>query len=109
MKEKLIALYELREKERAIKEERSILEEEIYNEYSKVIDNDRTFTLNLDGVKLSIKPNFAVKVNQELAANNPSAFKVKYEMSYSQYTKSEVNVDEYVTITQNKPTFTVSF
>ena len=108
MKILLQRLNDLKEKEREIKEERVLVEGEIYEMIQSQINDDKTLTVNADEFKLTVKPNFAVKVNQELAAQYPNSFKVKYEMSYSQYKKTDGAVDDIVTITQNKPTFNVS-
>jgi hypothetical protein len=109
MKELLAELMDLKEKERNIKERRVILEGQIYDSVEKLIDSDKTFNLICDEYKLSVKPNYVVKVDQDMAKEYSDMFKVKYEMSYSQYKKSEHGkiIDEIVTISQNKPTFLV--
>ena len=107
MKKLIEKLHELREQERAIKEERVLLEGEIYTSIQDKLIDDNTFTLIADEYKLTVKPNFSVKVDQEQAKYRPDSFKLKYEMSYSQYKKSEGAVDDYVTISQLKPTFSV--
>jgi hypothetical protein len=106
MKELLAKLLELKEKERLLKEERFVLEGEIYTQIQDKLNDDKTITVNVDGYKLSVKPTFSVKVDQEMAATRPELFKVKYEMSYSQYKKVK-GVDDYVTINQTKPNFSV--
>lgn len=108
MKELMIKLLDLKEKERGIKDERTSVEEEIYEKVQSELNDDKTFTLIADELKLTVKPNFAVSVDQDAAANFPNSFKVKYEMSYSQYKKTDGAVDNIVTIKQNKPTFTIS-
>jgi hypothetical protein len=107
MKELIIKLMDLKEKERVIKEERAVLEGEIYTMIESQFNDDKTVTVYADEYKLSVKPNFAVSVDQEEAAKFPNSFKVKYELSYSQYKKAEGELDEIVTIKQNKPTFSV--
>ena len=109
MKELLEQLITIKEKEKELKEERADLEGQIYDLMSDKLDDDKTVSFIVDEYKLSIKPNYAVKVDQVMAVTNSSEFKVKYEMSYSMYKKSTNKslVDKIVTITQNKPTFTV--
>ncbi len=106
MKELLAKLLDLKGKERLIKEERFVLEGEIYSLMEDRLDDDKTITMIADQYKLSMKPTFSVKVDQEMAAKRPDLFKVKYEMSYSQYKKAS-GVDNYVTINQTKPNFSV--
>jgi hypothetical protein len=106
MKELLAKLLELKESERLLKEERYLLEGEIYTQVESMLNDDKTITVHADGYKLSVKPTFSVKVDQEMASTRPDLFKVKYEMSYSQYKKAS-GVDDYVTINQTKPNFGV--
>lgn len=106
MKGLLTKLLELKEKERLIKEERYLLEGEIYTQLENRLDGDKTVTIICDDLKLQMKPSYSVKVDQEMAATKPGLFKVKYEMSYSQYKKAS-GIDDYVTINQTKPSFSV--
>ncbi len=110
MKELLTKLLELKEKETLIKVERYLLEGEIYSQLEDRLDGDKTVTIVCDELKLQMKPTFSVNVNQEMAAKNPEWFKVKFEMSYSAYKKSVGTsyLDDYVTINQTKPSFSVS-
>lgn len=108
MKELLQELLVLKEKEREIKERRTVLEGEIYDLVSDKLDDDKSVSFFADEIKLVVKPNYAVKVDQELAKTMAGHFKTKYELSYSQYKKTNGAVDSIVTITQNKPTFVVS-
>lgn len=109
MKELLTKLLELKEKERLIKEERYALEGEIYTQLENRLDGDKTVTIYCDNLKLQMKPTYSVKVDQEKAAQNPEWFKVKYEMTYSQYKKSMTTsyLDDVVTINVTKPSFSV--
>lgn len=109
MKELLTKLLELKEKERLIKEERYLLEGEIYTQLENRLDGDKTVTIICDDLKLQMKPTYSVKVDQEKASVNPEYFKVKYELSYSQYKKSMDTsyLDDIVTINQTKPSFSV--
>ena len=107
MKTLLAQLSELKEKEREIKEERAFVEGQIYVMIESQLNDDKTVKVEDGGYKLTVKPNYAVSVDQELARKYPNSFKVKYEMSYSQYKKVGGAVDDIVTIKQNKPTFTV--
>lgn len=107
MKVLLEKLLELKEKERAIKEERTLIEGEIYALVETNLNDDKALNVVADQYKLTVKPNFSIKVNQDLAKDHADLFKVKYELSYSQYKKLEGKVDDMVTINQIKPTFTV--
>jgi hypothetical protein len=101
---------EYKEVERNAKEMREQIEVEMYMTLNKEMTEDSQSTWNYDGYKLVIKPNFSVKVNQEEAKMFPDLFKTKYELSYSQYKKSEMKhvIDNIVTISQTKPTFTIT-
>lgn len=111
MKILLQKLRELKEQEREIKEERLAVEEEIYSAIESQITNDKTLTIHADEFKLSVKPNYSVKVDQEAAKEYGQYFKHKYEMTYSQYNaltdSARTYVNEIVTISTLKPTFTV--
>lgn len=107
MKELLQRLNDLKEKERAIKEERVIVEGEIYEQIESQLNDDKTLTVYADEYKLTVKPNYSLSVNQEMAAKFPNSFKIKFELSYSQYKKAEGTLDDFVTIKINKPTFSV--
>lgn len=109
MKDLLVKILELKEKERAIKHERELLEVEVYESVADQMNGDSSATFYADNYKLKITPNFAVKVDQNMASDFPDAFKVKYEMTYSQYKKYEdkLSLADVVTITPNKPTFAI--
>ena len=106
MKDLLEELIDVKSKEKALKEEREQLEAQIYLLLKDEMKEDSQTTWNIDNYKLVIKPNFAVSVDQVKAAIVFDKFKVKYEMSYSQYKKA-IDVDDIVTIKVNKPTFSV--
>jgi hypothetical protein len=97
------------DKEGLIKEERYLIEGEIYTQLENRLDGDKTVTIHCDNLKLQMKPTYSVKVDQEKAAQNPEWFKVKYEMTYSQYKKSMTTscLDDVVTINVTKPSFSV--
>lgn len=107
MKNLIIRLHDLKEKEKEIKDQRALVEEEIYGKIEEKLDDDKTITIHADEYTLKVKPNFSVKVDQDAASRIPGSFKIKYEMSYSQYKKSEGAVDDYVTVSPLKPTFSV--
>ena len=109
MKELLTKLLELKEKERAIKEERTLIEGEIYALVETNLNDDKTLNVVADQYKLTVKPNFSISVDQEKAKVNPSLFKAKYEITYSQYKKDERKglLDEMIFIKPLKPTFSV--
>lgn len=107
MNELLKKLYEVKEKERLAKEERLVLEGEIYTLIESQLNDDKTLKIEESQYRLQVKPSYVVKVDQEAAAKMPGSFKCKYEMSYSQYKKTEGAVDDIVTISVNKPSFTV--
>lgn len=110
MKELMDKWLELKEVERKAKEEREAIEASMYLAVNTDINETSQATFNYDDYKLVIKPNWAVKVDQEKAKEFPEYFKTKYEMSYSQYLKSGglKIIDDAVEIKQNKPTFTVT-
>jgi hypothetical protein len=110
MKELLQQWMDLKNEERKAKEARELVEATIYTTLNQELENeDSQQTWNYDDYKLVIKPNFTVKVDQEYAVNYPEYFKTKYEMTYSQYKKADHRiVDDGVTISQGKPTFTIS-
>lgn len=100
---------ELKQKEKEAKEAREEIEVEMYMGLKDQMNDESQATWNFDNYKLVIKPNYTVKVNQEMAAEHSELFKTKYELSYSQYKKcNDKNiVDEIVTISQTKPTFMI--
>lgn len=102
-------LHEAKQKENEMKEARLEIEAEIYTKIESQLNDDKTLTFKEEGFKLSVKPSYAVSVNQELAANYPLLFKAKFEMSYSAYKKCEYKdqVNEIVTIKINKPSFQI--
>ena len=97
---------DLKAEERALKERREEVESQLYIALKSEIKEDSQATWNFDEYKLVIKPNYSVKVDQEKAALRPDLFKVKYEMTYSQFRKTN-EADDFVTITPIKPTFIV--
>lgn len=105
MEKLLEKLMRTKERENEIKNERLAIEEEIYTKVMDQIVDDKSLTIKTDRFKLSVKPNYAVSVDQEAAARFPASFKCKYELSYSQYKKAEGTLDDFVTIKINKPTF----
>jgi hypothetical protein len=109
MKDLLEKWTELKKVERNAKEEREQVEVELFLALKGDMNEESQSTWNFDEYKLVIKPNFTVSVDQEMAASNDDLFKIKYEMSYAQYKKSEYKsvVESMITIKQSKPTFTV--
>jgi hypothetical protein len=109
MQELLSQWLELKAAERSAKEAREEVEVKLYMELKDQMNDESQATWNFDGYKLVIKPNYTVSVDQEQAAQNPELFKVKYEMTYSQYKKIDDKflVDNIITIKQTKPTFSV--
>ena len=109
MKDLLEKWTELKKVERNAKEEREQVEVELFLALKGEMNEESQSTWNFDEYKLVIKPNFTVSVDQEQAAHYPDLFKTKYEMTYSQYKKSENKsvVENMITIKQTKPTFTV--
>ena len=109
MNELLEQWLELKAAERLAKEQREEVESQIYLLLKEDIPDDGQSSWKYEGYKLVIKNNYSVSVDQEQAANFPSMFKTKYELSWSQYKKSEQKnvLDNMVTIKAGKPTFTV--
>ena len=107
MKDLMDKWTKLKNEERIAKEAREDIEAELFLALKDEMNGDSQSTWNYDNYKLVIKPNYSVKVDQELAAECPEMFKVKYEMSYSQYKKCTENINDIVTINQTKPSFTV--
>lgn len=107
MESLLKKLYEAKEKENIAKEERMEVEAEIYNMIEGDLDDDKSLTYKFDKFKLSVKPTYSVKVDQEKAVFYPGMFKIKYEMTYSQYKKVGSIVDDMITINTTKPSFKV--
>lgn len=68
-------------------------------------------TFENDGYKITITHTDTVSVNQELAAMNPTLFKIKYEFSKTGYKTlapaEKAKVDEVITIKPVKPGFKV--
>jgi hypothetical protein len=102
---------ELKEKENTIKQSREEVELEMYTRVQDNMKEDKQSTFVADEYKLTIRPNFSVKVDQEKAPEYAQYFKNKYEITYSQYkalTNEEKHyVDEMITINSIKPTFKV--
>lgn len=109
MKDLLEKWMKLKEQEKLIKEEREQTEVEIYTLLSSEMNDESQSTWHYDDIKLVIKPNWTVSVDQALAMAHADLFKTKYEMSYSQYKKCQDKntVDNIVSIKQTKPTFTI--
>lgn len=111
MKELLKHWLELKNEERILKEKREELEIEIYTKVHSELPADGSKTIYADEYKLTIKPTYSVKVDQDMAAEYAQYFKMKYEMSYPIYRDLDIGakkyVDEIVTINTNKPSFSV--
>ncbi len=100
---------EIKNVEKAMKEQREDIEAQIYLLIRGDLPEDGSKSFNLEGYKLTVKQNVSVSVNQELAARRPELFKIKFDMSYSQYKKSneKLFLDDVITYKTAKPTFTV--
>jgi len=109
MKELLEEWMQIKEQERELKEKREQIEAEIYITLKDNMPDDGSSTWHYDGYKLNIKQNYTVSVDQEKAVTRPDLFKTKYELSWSNYKKSDSKgfLDEVVTIKSGKPTFSV--
>lgn len=111
MKHLLIELSQVKAQEMTLKKRREELEIALYELVQSELPADGSKTLYADEYKLTIKPNYSVKVNQELAADYAQYFNTKYEISYPKYRDldngAKKYVDEIVTINTLKPTFTV--
>lgn len=102
---------ELKEKEKQLKEHREQVEADLYSIVKDELPEASQKSFEVEGYKLTIKPNFSVSVDQEAASSRPELFKLKYEMTFSQYQKSTEKrwLDDVVTIKNTKPTFSVTF
>jgi pyruvate kinase len=100
---------ELKQLEKETQERRHQVEADIYVAVQSELPKTGSSTFNCDDMKVKITQNFTVKVDQEKAKERPDLFKVKYEMSFSQYEKSpeKLTLDDYVVITSGKPSFVV--
>jgi len=109
MKELMRMWLDLKNQEAVLKEAREKVELEMYEGAQEQMKDDKQISIIADEFKLTIKPNFSVKVDQEMASGCPGYFKTKYELSYSEYKKSEHKgtIDEIVTINMIKPSFKV--
>lgn len=109
IKSLVIRWKELKEIEDNAKNERHHIEADIWTELKDQLKDDGTTSFMLDELKLSIGNTYSIKVDQEKAQHNPSLFKVKYDITYSQYKKDERKtlLDSMVTITPSKPSFRV--
>ena len=109
MNELLTKWLELKETERKAKEEREEVEASIYMTLKNEIPDDGSSTWNYENFKLNIKQNYSVTVDQKQAKMFPDLFKTKYELTWSQYKKSEAKnvLDNMVVVKSTKPTFTV--
>ena len=93
--------------EKAMKEQREEIEIALYSEFQQHLgDGQKSF--DIDGYKLTIKHNFSVKVDQDKAKEKADLFKWKAEMSYSQYKKLNGEADDIVEVSMSKPTFSVT-
>lgn len=108
MNELLQKWIDIKNIEKGLKEQREDIEAQIYMMVKDELPSDgqKSFVY---GYKLTVKQNTSVSVDQEMAAKRPELFKVKYELSYSQYKKSTDQdfLDNVITIKPTKPTFTV--
>ena len=109
MKELMRMWLDLKNQEAVLKEAREKVELEMYEGAQEQMKDDKQISIIADEFKLTIKPNFSVKVDQEMALSCPEHFKTKYELSYSEYKKSDFKdiVNEIVTINMVKPSFKV--
>ncbi len=112
MKELLKQWLETKNEEKRLKELREELEIQIYEFIQSELPAEGSKTLYADEYKLVVKPNYAVKVDQDMAPEYAQYFKTKYELSYSQYKQLDMGsrkyVDEIVTINTLKPSFSIS-
>lgn len=110
MKDLLQKWLDIKNVERAMKEQREEIEVQLYTEFQQFLKEDSQATFNHDGYKLVIKPNVTVSVDQEKAATRPDLFKVKYDLSWSQFKKSTEKdvLEDMITYKPGKPTFTVT-
>lgn len=105
MKDLVKEYLRIKNEENLLKEKRNEIESMIYS----LAEESGSMKISNEHFKLSIKPNFSVKVDQEFAAIHSNLFKTKYEMTYSQYEKSlnKNTVEKGIIITPIKPTFTI--
>jgi len=112
MKELMKTWLELKSEEQIIKQKREEVELEMYTIVQDKLPADKQASFKEDEFKLTIKPNYSVKVDQNMASDYAQYFKRKFEMTYSQYRDLDAGarqyVDEIVTINTTKPTFTVT-
>jgi len=74
MNELLQKWLDIKNVEKAMKEQREEIEIALYSEFQEHLgDGQKTF--DLDDYKLTIKHNFSVKVDQDKAKENPDLFK----------------------------------
>ena len=107
MNELLQRWLDIKNVEKAMKEQREEIEVALYSEFQQHLgDGQKSF--DIDGYKLTIKHNFSVKVDQDKAKEKSDLFKWKAEMSYSQYKKLNGEADDIVEVSMSKPTFTVT-
>lgn len=111
MKELLKQWLETKEQEKKLKELREEIEIQLYEFVQSELPADGSKTIYADEYKLVIKPNYSVKVDQDMAPEYGQYFKVKYDMSWSQYKQLDMGarhyVDNIVTISTLKPSFSV--
>lgn len=110
MNELLQKWLDIKNVERAMKEQREDIEAQIYMMVKDDLPSDGQKSFEYGSHKLTVKQNISVSVDQEMAAKRPELFKVKYDLSYSQYKKSTDQdfLDNVITIKPTKPTFTVA-
>jgi hypothetical protein len=107
MNDLLKILNDIKKKEAELKKDREAIEVTLYELVMGELPEDGQKSFKTDSFKFTVKHNYAVKVDQELAKEQPESFKWKAEMSYSQYKKTNGLVDNIVTVSMNKPTFTL--
>lgn len=109
MEELLEKWISIKTKEKSCKEDRENIEAEIYIALKDRLPEDGVFTEKIGDKKITIKQAFSVSVDQNKASMYPDLFKTKYELSWSQYKKTENKklIDDVVTIKPSKPNFTV--
>ena len=94
-----------------LKKTREEIEIKLYEFVQSELPEDGSKTIHVDEYKLVIKPNFSVKVNQEMASEYAQYFTKKFELTWSQYkqidTGAKKYVDNIVTISTLKPSFSV--
>ena len=70
-------------------------------------DGKESCTFEKDGFKIRIQKKENVKVDQEKAKLHPTLFKVKYEYNAKLAKANESAVNECITTSEGKPSFTV--